>query len=139
MAEGVGVAPTLVFGYGNPSRGDDALGWRLIEQLDALRAAGRLAGVDLLSDFQLQIEHVLDLRGRTRVIFVDAELGEAPGGLARRGDGLRSGPRRSLGGPAMPSTRTSSPVYLIACTRMIAARCCKSWRSAAGAPTWAPV
>ncbi len=80
MAEGVGVAPTLVFGYGNPSRGDDALGWRLIEQLDALRAAGRLAGVDLLSDFQLQIEHVLDLRGRTRVIFVDAELGEAPRG-----------------------------------------------------------
>lgn len=65
-------APVLVLGYGNPSRGDDAIGPLLIERLEARKAAGLLAGVDLLTDFQLQIEHALDLRGRARVIFVDA-------------------------------------------------------------------
>jgi len=69
------VAPILVFGYGNPSRGDDALGPLLIERLRRLQALGQLAGVDLLTDFQLQIEHLLDLLGRERVIFVDAALG----------------------------------------------------------------
>lgn len=68
-------APILVFGVGNPSRGDDALGPRLIERLQALQADGGLSGVDLLTDFQLQIEHTLDLRGRERAIIVDAAIG----------------------------------------------------------------
>ncbi len=61
-------APTLIFGWGNPSRGDDALGPLLIERLEALR----LPHVDCLTDFQLQVEHSLDLLGRERVLFVDA-------------------------------------------------------------------
>jgi len=80
MAEPPGIAPVLVFGYGNPSRGDDALGPRMIAELEDLRAAGRLPGVDLLTDFQLQIEHILDLRDRDRVIFVDADLSAETGG-----------------------------------------------------------
>lgn len=67
-------APILVFGIGNPSRGDDALGPLLIERLQRLQLAGRLAGVELLTDFQLQVEHVLDLIGRERVILVDAAV-----------------------------------------------------------------
>jgi hydrogenase maturation protease len=65
------VAPLLVIGIGNPSRGDDALGPAL---LDALRAAGvEYSGrVELLTDFQLQVEHALDLEGRRAVLFVDA-------------------------------------------------------------------
>lgn len=58
----------LILACGNPSRGDDALGPALIERL-ALHGA---IGADLLWDFQLQIEHALDLEGRTRVVFVDA-------------------------------------------------------------------
>ncbi len=71
------VAPILLFGYGNPSRGDDALGPLLIDQLQRLQGRGQLVGVELLTDFQLQVEHVLDLVGRKRVILVDAavELG----------------------------------------------------------------
>lgn len=73
------VAPVLVFGWGNPSRGDDALGPMLLEQLDALLAATPLRGVELLTDFQLQVEHALDLAGRQCVLFVDASLsGAAP-------------------------------------------------------------
>lgn len=60
--------PVLIFGYGNPSRGDDAIGPLLIERLEMLN----LPGVELLTDFQLQVEHALDLRGRERVLFVDA-------------------------------------------------------------------
>lgn len=61
-------APILVIGIGNPSRGDDALGPLAIERLAALD----LPGVELLTDYQLQVEYVLDLQGRAEVVFVDA-------------------------------------------------------------------
>lgn len=63
-------APLLVFGWGNPSRGDDALGPLFVERI----AARNFPGVDCLTDFQLQVEHALDLAGRRRVLFVDASL-----------------------------------------------------------------
>jgi hydrogenase maturation protease len=70
------VAPLLVFGWGNPSRGDDALGPLLVEQLADRAQASRPAGqLECLTDFQLQVEHALDLRGRERVLFVDAAIG----------------------------------------------------------------
>lgn len=66
-------APTLVFGWGNPSRGDDALGPRFIEAFATLAARHPEWGaIDVLTDFQLQVEHALDLAGRRRVLFVDA-------------------------------------------------------------------
>lgn len=75
------VAPWLVLAVGNPARGDDALAPLLLERL---RAQGVEAGgeVELLSDFQLQVEHALDLRGRRGVLFVDAAVpGAIPGVL----------------------------------------------------------
>lgn len=62
--------PILIFGFGNPSRGDDALGPLFVERVEALG----LPGVGCLTDFQLQVEHALDLKGRRRVLFVDASL-----------------------------------------------------------------
>lgn len=67
-------APLLVFGWGNPSRGDDALGPLLTERIQALG----LPDVECLTDFQLQIEHALDLEGRQLVLFVDASLDAEP-------------------------------------------------------------
>jgi hydrogenase maturation protease len=61
-------SPELIFTWGNPSRGDDALGPAMYE---LLQQEGFKA-VDLLTDFQLQIEHAIDLEGRKRVLFVDA-------------------------------------------------------------------
>ena len=66
------VAPMLVFGWGNLSRGDDSLGPLLIQQVRAMWADDH--GVECLEDYQLQIEHALDLVGRQRVLFVDASL-----------------------------------------------------------------
>ncbi|MDO9104214.1 MAG: hydrogenase maturation protease [Methylovulum sp.] len=64
------VKPVLVFGYGNLSRGDDALGPLLLDYIERQD----WHGVEILSDFQLQIEHALDLENRALVLFVDASV-----------------------------------------------------------------
>ena len=77
MAE-ASVKPILVFAYGNPSRGDDALGPQLLDQLAAKLQGTELENsVDLLTDFQLQIEHSLDMQHRQQVVFVDASVSAA--------------------------------------------------------------
>jgi hydrogenase maturation protease len=60
--------PVLVIAVGNPSRGDDALGPELAARLEA----AALPGVEVITEFQLQVENSLDLVGRERVVFVDA-------------------------------------------------------------------
>jgi len=62
-------APILVFGIGNESRGDDALAPLLVRGL-----TDRAGRVELLEDYQLQVEHVTDLPGRSAVLFVDADM-----------------------------------------------------------------
>ncbi len=63
--------PILVFGYGNLSRGDDALGPLLLEYVQQNVS---LQNIEILSDFQLQVEHALDLQERELVLFVDASV-----------------------------------------------------------------
>ena len=65
------VKPVLLFGYGNLSRGDDALGPLLLEYV---QSHCNLEQIEILSDFQLQIEHALDLEDRSLVLFVDASV-----------------------------------------------------------------
>ena len=73
-------APTLIFGWGNPSRGDDALGPLFVDRIAELQ----LPDVECLTDFQLQVEHALDLENRRRILFVDASLkAEAPFSVKR--------------------------------------------------------
>lgn len=69
------IAPVLVFGIGNESRGDDALAPLLVRDLEEwARAAGLDGRVELMEDYQLQVEHVTDLQGRIAVLFVDADV-----------------------------------------------------------------
>ena len=63
-------SPVVVFAIGNPSRGDDAIGPLLAERLER----ESLPGVEVLVDFQLQVEHALDLEGRRLVVFIDAAV-----------------------------------------------------------------
>lgn len=73
------IAPVLLLAVGNPSRGDDALGPAFLERAEAALSGAIARGeVELMTDFQLQIEHALDLQGRTRVVFVDASVDAAP-------------------------------------------------------------
>ena len=61
----------VVFAVGNPSRGDDALGPLLMAGLEQQARPG----VHLVTDFQLQIEHALDLEGHQLALFIDAGTG----------------------------------------------------------------
>jgi hydrogenase maturation protease len=68
-------ARILIYGIGNPGRRDDGLGPVLIELLEAVR----LDGVDLDSNYQLNIEDALACSKHDTVIFADAsETAEAP-------------------------------------------------------------
>lgn len=71
--------PVLLLALGNESRGDDALGPLLARRLHAwLTSTGRDSAVEIIEEFQLQIEHTLDLKGRDLVLFVDAGEGTRP-------------------------------------------------------------
>ena len=59
----------VVFGWGNEARGDDALGPLLLRRIAAMRAPD----VETIEDYQLQIEHALDLNGFDAALFVDAD------------------------------------------------------------------
>ena len=64
------MAKLLLFGYGNPGRGDDGLGPELIERITRLQ----LADIACQNDMQLQVEHVTDLAGCDQVLFIDADM-----------------------------------------------------------------
>ncbi|MDR3369993.1 hydrogenase maturation protease [Rhodoferax sp.] len=71
-------APLLILGWGNLSRGDDALGPLFLQRLQASLPLPLHTQVEFLDDYQLQIEHALDMVGRQQVLFVDASLSCPP-------------------------------------------------------------
>jgi hydrogenase maturation protease len=74
MAPHGAVPPILVLGWGNLSRGDDALGPLCVDRLRDTLPDHRKTEVEFLDDYQLQIEFALDLLGRKRILFIDASL-----------------------------------------------------------------
>ncbi len=64
----------VLFGYGNPSRGDDALGPLLLERAEDWAGRHQELRVQAVTDFQLQIEHALDLQGCDLALFMDADV-----------------------------------------------------------------
>jgi len=73
-------APMLIIAVGNRSRGDDAIGPLLLEQLQQAEALN--TDVEFIEDFQLQIEHALDLKNRFGVLFIDAALPDVVDGVS---------------------------------------------------------
>jgi hydrogenase maturation protease len=69
-----GAPALLVLGWGNLSRGDDALGPLCVAALQDALPLHLKNRVEFLEDYQLQIEFALDLVGRERVLFIDASL-----------------------------------------------------------------
>ncbi len=64
-------AAALVIGIGNPLRGDDGVGWRLLEELET---AGPPEGCVLRRVQQLTPELAAEVAAVRRVLFVDAWL-----------------------------------------------------------------
>lgn len=72
-------APVLVFSWGNPSRGDDALGPSLYDMIERRRQReDGFAHVEALTDYQLQVEHAIDLQDRRWILFADASADAPP-------------------------------------------------------------
>jgi hydrogenase maturation protease len=63
----------VVLAWGNPSRGDDALGPEFLRCAEEL-VTPAIHDVEFVTDFQLQPEHATDLVGRDLALFVDASL-----------------------------------------------------------------
>ena len=69
----------LILAIGNPSRGDDALGPLFLERLATMREQrDDWNDIERLTDFQLQIEHAVDLENRALALFVDASVSCRP-------------------------------------------------------------
>jgi hydrogenase maturation protease len=65
---------TLLYGIGNVSRGDDAVGILCAERIGAWCAAEGLDGVEVDATYQLQIEDAARIAEVDRVIFLDASV-----------------------------------------------------------------
>lgn len=71
--------PLLVIGYGNPGRGDDALGPACLGRLAALQEVRpNWPAFDYIEDLQLNPEHAVDLLDRKLVLFIDADVSCSP-------------------------------------------------------------
>jgi hydrogenase maturation protease len=108
-------ASVLLIGYGNPGRRDDGLGRLLAEELER-----RHDHVTVQTDFQLGIEHCVEIARHTVTIFLDAaRVGPAPFQVTHLAAG-GSGPsseraaeeQRSIG--AGFTTHLSNPKVLLA-------------------------
>ncbi|WP_207620296.1 hydrogenase maturation protease, partial [Oharaeibacter diazotrophicus] len=100
----------LVLAWGNRSRGDDALGPVVLDRL----AATARPGVTLVEDYQLQLEHALDVAAADLVLFVDAGHGTpAPFSFAEV---------PADDDPASPFSHALAPAALLGVCRRVGAK-----------------
>jgi hydrogenase maturation protease len=64
----------LIYGYGNIGRQDDALGVLTAENIEKFLSQNSMEGVEVESNFQLNIEDAETISAYDLVIFVDASL-----------------------------------------------------------------
>jgi hydrogenase maturation protease len=93
----------LIIGYGNPLRGDDAVGYVAAERLDGL------------ARHQLTPELMEPISQAAKVIFIDAKAGGEPGTIEVRA--LEPAPA------AAPFTHFATPEALLAGARKLYGRC----------------
>lgn len=77
-------ARVVLLGCGNPSRADDALGPDLLARATAWLTGRPDLDVRIVEDFQLQVEHALDVADADLVLFVDADAGASAPFCLRR-------------------------------------------------------
>jgi hydrogenase maturation protease len=94
----------LIIGFGNPLRGDDGIGWRAAELLEAELGAA----AEIVACHQLTPELAPSLGGASVVIFLDASVAQAPGQVSE-----------SVVTPADPATFTHhlTPAQLLGMAR----------------------
>ena len=99
----------MIIGYGNPLRGDDGVGWRVIEALEGLVPEGAAVAVHLLTP------ELAEPISRARcVIFVDAAVGDLPGQMSC----FPLAPA-----PGRPGSHETNPAGLLALAAELFGRC----------------
>ncbi len=66
----------LVYGYGNPGRQDDGLGYEMAKKIESWSHEEKLTSIDVDSNYQLNIEDADIISGYHLVVFVDASSEE---------------------------------------------------------------
>jgi hydrogenase maturation protease len=66
----------LVYGYGNPGREDDGLGYAMVRKLEEWVTENEISGIEFDSNYQLNIEDAEIISNKDIVIFVDASTEE---------------------------------------------------------------
>ncbi|MCW8996683.1 MAG: hydrogenase maturation protease [Psychromonas sp.] len=61
-----------LFIWGNPSRGDDAIGPTMYQIIKRFIIQHKLENIQLIEDFQLQPEHICDMNEKACIVFIDA-------------------------------------------------------------------
>ena len=81
-----GCSRLLILCCGNPSRGDDAVGPLLYEYLVQQQAELQIAAgrMELIQDFQWQVEDAMEMEPSDLVLFIDAALDADPPFALRR-------------------------------------------------------
>jgi hydrogenase maturation protease len=72
--------PVLVIAAGNDARGDDGLGPSLLKWIEA----AAFPGVRTVLDFQLQIEHALEIAEARLALFIDAHCAQTRAAVLRQ-------------------------------------------------------
>jgi len=62
----------LIYGYGNPGREDDGLGYELVKRLEKWSIQSGIQDIEFDSNYQLNIEDAEIISAKDLVIFVDA-------------------------------------------------------------------
>ena len=109
-----GIDAILLYGYGNPGRGDDGLGPALAAAIEALGMPGIVAD----ANYQLTVEDAADLAGYDAVVFVDASMqGPSPFGFSRIDDSAIKRIGNSMGNSLGWTSHSVSPVQVVALAR----------------------
>ncbi len=103
----------LVIGYGNPTRGDDRIGWVVAERLAEEMPDAR---VQVLARQQLTLDLAADLSRVERVVFIDAAVVGTPGEIQVE----RIDPAAA---PIEAFSHQLAPAALLECARTLYGEC----------------
>jgi len=106
----------VIFGYGNPLRGDDAVGWLAARKLQQHRTGD---DVQVVACHQLNPEHAELAAQAERVIFIDASAEMAPGVITRT-------ELHAAADPGKPFTHHLDPQRILAWARELYGACPQS-------------
>jgi hydrogenase maturation protease len=109
-----GIDTILLYGYGNPGRGDDGLGPALATAIEEFG----MPGIVVDANYQLTIEDAVEIAGYAAVVFADAAMqGPSPFWFSRIDDSAIKRTGNAMGNSLGWTSHSVSPVQVVALAR----------------------